>query len=826
MSAANVKGMLYFANPMEVRRAVLKGRLEAFENDCHLPAGEGGGQFGPKEACGGGGGEGGSSGAGSEGTAAYFRAKYPHLSEKDVEYLEKSYYGSHREAKRAKYLKGVETAQKTMEGLDPSRRADYFPDGKPIPGSAEWREAHGISAEAAADRPYYRFPKGGDFSDLPAEVQDMYNDPDPVMQGAKRQLLKIMKQDGGLIMSRSTVPGTKYSSIPIPPQVRPDQAIINDNRELKKRENGVRRAEAADVLARSHTIENGGAIRVQEGRVAKAAAAVEEAKTMTKEKYLAPLQERSVEATRVLEEVKTARKASRKAKDGEFPPGAGDEDLAVAQREAHTAKSNLDRGSSNAARLFAHGDEEYQKTAGVNAERALGWAQEKLGKYKDEPYGAIAAEREMAAEHLEKARDQLDAVPAKYLFPPVPEDLKSSVAAGRVLSSSARVEAHGAENLRRLTETKGRVYLAMEGNLKSDAVLSAIKREGDPEAAVISVPSVTLWRHSEMQAVAEAHLRGREVVLIPDADGDTNVNVRNEARALQALLINSGVSNVKIAAPPMDKIEKSDVKAGDLRNELGEYVHPREFTLPSGIGEKAKGADDWLATPAASSLGGTLGGMIAQRREIPKVIGENELSPRQFSDLMSTGKHGGPEFVLHATEGKTPIPTKAVPLAKKAMTGLLTLVGEPKPGVGSVAVVNVTRLGSTMGKFYDDGDQAGMSLGHLEKAGLITREHIYDANELLRGRRVITMKPERIAELVKAGVIQRPDEDRPVDVGTRESPIITIHSTAHAVDLPRIPLSDVSRSVATPEGAAYYGVAIGTVLTPDIISKAILRAGS
>lgn len=61
------------------------------------------------------------------------------------------------------------------------------------------------------------------------------------------------------------------------------------------------------------------------------------------------------------------------------------------------------------------------------------------------------------------------------------------------------------------------VYLAMESVLKADAILTDILRRKAP-ASVADFASVTLWDCHELPAFVRRYLRGKTVVLVPDAD--------------------------------------------------------------------------------------------------------------------------------------------------------------------------------------------------------------------------------------------------------------------------------------------------------------------
>jgi hypothetical protein len=136
-----------------------------------------------------------------------------------------------------------------------------------------------------------------------------------------------------------------------------------------------------------------------------------------------------------------------------------------------------------------------------------------------------------------------------------------------------------------------RVYFVIEGCIKSDAILSEIIRTKEA-STVISVPSVTLWpfesdtaldddHHllahlqsalvSELELVAEALLRDKEVVLVPDADWLENVLVYSQAMQLRTFLRNCDF-NAHVAAPPFKKDDPRDEDGKLLRNGVDDYI--------------------------------------------------------------------------------------------------------------------------------------------------------------------------------------------------------------------------------------------------------------
>jgi hypothetical protein len=113
-----------------------------------------------------------------------------------------------------------------------------------------------------------------------------------------------------------------------------------------------------------------------------------------------------------------------------------------------------------------------------------------------------------------------------------------------------------------LFEDAHTVYFCLEGCLKADAVLSAIRREERLEA-VFSVPSVSLWLADELGEFAGRKLRGKQVVVVPDADWVDNPLVIEQARLCCLYLQRRGF-RACVAAPPEEGLyEKPKIKGID-----------------------------------------------------------------------------------------------------------------------------------------------------------------------------------------------------------------------------------------------------------------------
>jgi hypothetical protein len=98
------------------------------------------------------------------------------------------------------------------------------------------------------------------------------------------------------------------------------------------------------------------------------------------------------------------------------------------------------------------------------------------------------------------------------------------------------------------------VFFAIEGCIKSDAILTAILKTGR-KASVFSVPSVTLWDAPELLTFALKYLVGKTVYIVPDADWRAEKNrgaVISQSLLCRSLLRNKCGLDAHIAAPPGD----------------------------------------------------------------------------------------------------------------------------------------------------------------------------------------------------------------------------------------------------------------------------------
>jgi hypothetical protein len=123
------------------------------------------------------------------------------------------------------------------------------------------------------------------------------------------------------------------------------------------------------------------------------------------------------------------------------------------------------------------------------------------------------------------------------------------------------------------------VFFVIEGCPKSDAVLTAILKSG-MRAAVFSVPSVTLWRAPELRRFAEAHLRSKLVVIVPDGDWRDNPRVVTQAMSCRTRLTSLRLQAC-IASPTLGKGVDDHLVAGGTLGDLA--VIGRDFPDLYGV---------------------------------------------------------------------------------------------------------------------------------------------------------------------------------------------------------------------------------------------------
>lgn len=574
----------------------------------------------------------------------------------------------------------------------------YDSKGKPVAGTDAWLEAHGITRTTFEARPYVKYEA---------------NKTDPALIEAYAGYPKAQKfflsraeqegQNGGYLMYKHEAPGSPSGHIA--PQARPNEPIITD---------ASKHAKARTILANER-------IRLETLKKTTPAALRAERRAQLKhnELNLERIKKATPETIRA-----EAEKNYTHAKDVLAKAKAKGDDVAIldAKGELVKEKRQYDRDLKR-ARQWNPEKELY------DAELHVKNAKTRLQRSIDDPKGALASEIKNQEQRVERYDNRFKKTAAKYVFPPG--------------TSSARIDMNqDPQNVRNLKSGKGRIYFAMEGSIKADAILTTAKKE-DPTAAVVNVPSVTLWQQnsaltggvgggvstSELKWFAGKYGKGREIILIPDADGITNPNVRMQAKAMSTALKSSGVGRVIIAAPPL--------RAGTTK----QVDH---FNLPSGVDEGRKGIDDHLGA------------------------GRGSLSQLQYSQITRVPKYDLSEYTKAAGGDGPKINKNARAHTEAALAAISGIAGpEGSTRMPKKMLAQTANLPLTSAKEARD---------RLEKLGIIKVEHIYDEGALSRGKRIRNPKvsDERVNELVRAGIIKRPSEQPFTEVNIEESPVVTI----------------------------------------------------
>lgn len=624
--------------------------------------------------------------------------------------------GEVKRGKRGASLVDPHEGTTTIDGV-----RGYDSKGKPVPGSDAWLEAHGISRSVFEKRPYVKYEASKTDPAL-AEAYKEYPE-------AQKFFLRTAEQEGqrgGYIMYKHQVPGSPFG--PVPPQVRPNTGV-NTNPANKAK----RATELKNAQDRLETLKKATPALLKKERtesVKQAKLNVERIKNATPEKIRKEAADNLAKANDNL----------KKAKESGDP-----ERIRTAQKDAVNAKRQALK-ETNRANNWNQEKENY------DAETNLRYAEERLKRVNEDPQGALASEIKSQGRIIDRAQSRFDKTSAKYVFAPG--------------TSSARIDMNpDAQNVKNLTEGKGRIYFAMEGAIKGDAVLTALKKE-DPTASVVNVPSVTLWQQKggaadELKWFAGKYGKGREIVLIPDADGVTNPNVMAQAKAMGAALRNFGAGNVIMAAPPLKK---------------GTTRQVDHFNLPSGIDEGRKGIDDHLGGGR-----GTLGQLqFTKANKIPEY------------DLKEYTKAGG------ATGPK--ISKSAVKNTEAALGAISGIVGpEGSSRMTKKMLAQAAGLPETSAKEARD---------RLEKLGIISVEHIYDEQALSRGKRIRNpnVSDERVRELVRRGIIKEPRTDKLyTEVDIEEAPVITIRDPRYRIKAEDVEIGTLSELPSWKPPASYKG---------------------
>lgn len=650
--------------------------IEQFYNHCHGK----GGKFCPGHSGGSGGGEG-SKGTGTKGAGVSGKASVGSP-------------GAVKHGAHGASLLNPNDGTKTIAGVK-----GYDSKGKPVAGSDAWLEAHGLTKSTFANRPYVKYEA---------------SKTDPALIAAYAAYPKASKfflsraeqegQTGGYLMYKHEVPGSPLGHIA--PQARPNAPIITDASKHARAKKILENEQARLVTLKSTTP---AALRAERrAQLKHNELNLERTKTATPEKIRAEAEKGLGHAKDVLAKAKTK----------------GDPLAILDAKDALVKEKRQYDRDIKRARQWNPEKELY------DAELHVKNAKSRLERSINDPKGALAAEIKNQGQRVERADNRFKKTAAKYVFPPG--------------TSSARIDMNpDPHNVRNLTQGKGRIYFAMEGSIKADAILTTLKKE-DPTAAVVNVPSVTLWQQantltggvggavatSEIKWFAGKYGKGREIVLIPDADGITNPNVRMQAKALSTALKSSGVGRVIIAAPPLRPGTTKQVAA---------------FNLPSGVEEHRKGIDDHLGA------------------------GRGSLGQLQYQQITKVPSYSLSEFTKAAGGEGPKINRNAVRHTEAALAAISGIAGpEGSTRMPKKMLAQTANLPLTSAKEARD---------RLEKLGIIKVEHIYDEQALSRGKRIRNPKVSdaRVNELVKTGIIKQPRDDQPfTEVSIEESPVVTI----------------------------------------------------
>lgn len=584
-----------------------------------------------------------------------------------------------------------------VRGYDPKTN-------KPVPGTDAWLEAHGITREVFEQRPYVRFE--ADQTD-PAIVE-AYKDLE-LQKTASGKLVnkglnfwqhpRIEESEGGYIMYKTEAPGAKEGSIAA--QVRPNVGIITDPGDRGRKEGLVRsNKERLDTLKNMKPAQ---LLKEREQKLKEAKLNVEKINKATPESWKA-------EADKKLAKAEKGVTLAKKTGDAA--------EIKEAERQLTWEKAHHDRAMKDVKGW----DKGKHEILVGNAERDVKTYEKSLASAKADPAQALANSILRQEGVVKRAENAYKKTQNKYIFPKG--------------EKVARIDVGGdPQNVKNLEEGKGRLYFAMEGAIKHDAVQTAIKKE-DPTAAVVNVPSVTLWQQNAKKGAAsfdfeddgdsaevekeltwfvKKYAKNREVVLIPDADGVTNPAVVQQAESMAGAIKSAGAKGgVYIAAPPLKRI-------GTRKGEDIEH-----FKLPSGAEEGRKGIDDHLGAGR-----GTLGQLTYETSSYEPKFDLSHLSRKNGGNISENG--------IKNTE--------------KTLEAISRLVG-PK-GVSRVTaktLENTAQLSHSSAKDARD---------RLEAAGIIRVENLYDRDAIGRGikARSSTMTEEREIELIKKKVIKPVDWD-------------------------------------------------------------------
>lgn len=589
-----------------------------------------------------------------------------------------------------------------VRGYDPKTK-------KPVPGTDAYLEAHGISRDLFEKRPYIKYEaRKTDPALLDAYPKEKYPKGHKLFTRTAED--EDPKQTGGYIMYKSPAPGSPHGDIA--PQIRPNAPVVTDKGERAKAktilDNSIKRLEVLKNTTPSQLIKE----RKTELKRAK--------EDLARAEKITPEEVRE-EAAKTYEK---AQATFKKIKETSNDPDV----ISAATLERNREKRDYEKTIRNSNK--PNFKEALIETKSLHVQSAENGVKNAIA----DPEGALAREisRQGGADGtggtIGRNQNTYDKSAAKYLFTPG--------------VTSARIDVNqDAKNLKNLVNGNGRIYLAMEGSIKNDAILTAIRKE-DPTATVVNVPSVTLWQQknlapeipNEMGWFAGKYAKGRDVILIPDADGVKNNAVMSQAKALKSALLQNGAGQVYLATPPL---KPGTTKVVD------------KFNLPSGKPEERKGIDDHLGAGR-----GTLG----------------QLQYKTFTDYPSYSLN---KFTSgNVAPGEEKLSRGALHNTQKVLAAISGLVEDK-----GVATIPAKTMNQTAGFTERQKTSATDARRHLERIGVIKVEYVYDRAALGRGEKVLNpkMSEHRRDELVKQGVIKEPHiYKKYTEVSFDESPVITI----------------------------------------------------
>jgi hypothetical protein len=210
--------------------------------------------------------------------------------------------------------------------------------------------------------------------------------------------------------------------------------------------------------------------------------------------------------------------------------------------------------------------------------------------------------------------------------------------------------------------TAERVYFALEGTPKADAILTKIIAT-EATASVFDAPSVTLWPRSELETFAGLlraswmtgfvegpdgwpKWRGRYVVVVPDADWYTKPAVERQAFFCRQFLRNAGV-RACIAAPPVrEGLEECECRAPDriapdgTCQLCGGYIKGVDDYLYAGGDLDGLAVLDRKADFTLALFADTDGRVPASLRALARILGVRRDPERVVTELHSYIKQG------------------------------------------------------------------------------------------------------------------------------------------------------------------------------------------